>query len=135
MRRQPIRRKCHIGVGDFIYLRGKYVTAKWKVVRIENGTASMEMEGPVRKEYVHPELFFYIGRPLWKRGLPAYPENKTLIRDYQAFIVKGEAMELARALIRLQKRITKLSNSVKILNCTETLKKAISEIKGHLKRT
>lgn len=122
-------------MGDFIYLRGKYVTAKWKVVRIENGTASMEMEGPVRKEYVHPELFFYIGRPLWKRGLPAYPENKTLIRDYQAFIVKGEAMELARALIRLQKRITKLSNSVKILNCTETLKKAISEIKGHLKRT
>jgi hypothetical protein len=104
------------------------------VVRIENGSASMEMEGPVRKEYVHPELFFYIGRPLWKRGLPAYPANKTLERDHQAFIVKAEAMDLAKALLKLQNRITKLSNSDKILNCTYALKKAISEIKGHLKR-
>jgi hypothetical protein len=104
-------------------------------MEIVNGQAVMQTVGEVKKDYIHPSLFFYIGKPLWKRGLPAYPFNNTLERDYQAFVAKGDAMSLSKALLRIQKRITKLQNSEKILNCTDALKRCISEIKGHLRRT
>jgi hypothetical protein len=124
-----------IGVGDFIFLKGKYVTAKWLVSDIVDGNVIMHTVGEAKKHHVHPELFFYIGKPLWRRGLPAYPSNATLERDYQAFVAKDKALFLAKSLIKLNKRISRLTNSDKILNCVSTIEMAIKTIKDHLRKT
>lgn len=136
MKRQTHRRKCLINVGDFIYLKGKYVTAKWEAVDInENGSVYMKSVGAVRKDYIHPNQFFHPGRPLWRGGLPAFPANKTLDRDYQAFLLKSEAMSLIKALLKIQKRLSKIQSAEKILSCTNTMTKAISDLKINLRKT
>ena len=121
-------------MGDFIFLKGKYVTAKWTVSDVVDGKAIMHTVGEIKKHHIHPELFFYIGKPLWKRGLHAYPSNSTLERDYQAFVAKDKALFLAKSLIKLNNRISKLTNSEKILNCVSTIETAIKTMKVHLRK-
>lgn len=135
MKRQTHRRKCLINLGDFIYLKGKYVTAKWEAVSESDFGIFMRSVGAVQKEYTHPERFFYPGKPLWRGGLPAFPANKTLERDHQAFQLKSEAMVLIKDLLRIQKRLSKMQSAEKILSCTNTMTKAINELKLNLRRT
>lgn len=95
----------------------------------------MKSVGPVRKEYTHPEGYFYPGKPLWRGGLPAFPANKTLERDHKAFLLKNEAMTMIKDLLRIQKRLAKMQSAEKILSCTNTMAKAINELKLNLRRT
>jgi len=126
---------CSIGVGDFIYLKGRYVTAKWEAISFTDSGVFMKSVGIVRKEYNHPERFFYPGKALWKGGLPAFPANKTLERDYQAFVLKNEAMSMIKALLKIQRRLSKMQSAEKIVSCTNTMAKAINELKLNLRRT
>jgi hypothetical protein len=124
-----------IKTGDFIFVRGRYVTAKWQVVAVNDDlSAVMHQFGPVKKEYVHPTNFFYPGRSLWKGGLPAYAANSTLERDYEAFQMKTEAQALTRALVKVQKRLPKIQSSEKVINCTLILRKAVEDLKLALKK-
>jgi hypothetical protein len=134
MKRQTHRRKCLINLGDFIYLKGKYVTAKWEAISEDDEGIFMKSVGPVRKEYTHPERYFYPGKPLWRGGLPAFPANKTLERDHKAFLLKNEAMAMIKDLLRIQKRLSKMQSAEKILSCTNTMSKAINELKLNLRR-
>ena len=135
MKRQPTRRKHMIKTGDFIFVRGRYVTAKWQVVALnEDLSAVMHQCGPVKKEYVHPTNYFYPGRSLWKGGLPAYAPNGTLERDYEAFQMKSEAQALMRALVKIQRRLPKIQSSEKVINCTLTLRKAVEDLKLALRK-
>jgi len=136
MRRQTHRRKCSINIGDFIFLKGKYVTAKWEAISLlPDGTIFMQSVGDVRKEYTHPTNFFYPGKPLWRGGLPAFPANKTLERDFEAFLMKGKAMSMIKALLKIQRRISKMQSAEKILSCTFTIEKALNELKLNLRKT
>lgn len=136
MKRQTHRRKCSINVGDFIFLKGKYVTAKWEATQIlPDGSVFMQSVGEVRKEYTHPHAYYYPGKSLWRGGLPAFPANKTLERDYEAFLMKGRAMSMIKALLKIQKRLSKMQSAEKILSCTITMEKAINELKLNLRRT
>ena len=134
MKRQTHRRKCSINVGDFIYLKGRYVTAKWEAISISDSGVFMQSVGIVRKEYLHPEQFFYPGKSLWRGGLPAFPANKTLERDYQAFVLKNEAMSMIKAILKIQRRLTKMQSAEKIVSCTNTMSKAINELKLNLRK-
>jgi hypothetical protein len=134
MKRQTHRRRCSINVGDFIYLKGKYVTAKWEAISFTETGVLMKSVSAVRKEYIHPEQFFYPGKSLWKGGLPAFPENKTLERDHQAFVLKNEAMSMIKALLKIQRRLAKMQSAEKIVSCTNTMSKAISELKLNLRK-
>ncbi len=94
----------------------------------------MQSVGIVRKEYLHPEQFFYPGKSLWKGGLPAFPANKTLERDYQAFVLKNEAMSMIKAILKIQRRLSKMQSAEKIVSCTNTMSKAINELKLNLRK-
>lgn len=135
MKRQPHRRKHTLKTGDFIFLKGRYVTSKWSVVaRNEDGSCVLHQTGLVKKEYIHPVDWFLPGRSLWKGGLPAFPYNAILDRDFEAFKMKTEAGTLMKALVRTQKRLAKIQSSDKIVNCTLTLRKAVEDLKAHMKR-
>ena len=134
MKRQPRRSKCMINIGEFIYLKGNHVTARWKAEKLnDDGTVTFISDGPVKKEYIHPSIFFTPGRPMWKGGLPAYPANKTLELYYHAFLCKSDALQMMKAFIKIQSRLTKIQSPTKILACRGTLEKALKDLKQNLK--
>lgn len=136
MKRIRYRRKCTINIGEYIYLKGDHVTARYKAINVnEDGSVLLQTDGPHPKSYIHPNKFFTPGRPLWKGGLPAYAQTKSLELYYNSFLCKSEALELMKAFIKIQARLTKIQSPTKILACTATIKKALSELKQDLKKT
>jgi len=119
--------------GTIIFLRGNHVIAKWEVEKVVDGRCHMFMHGETRKEYIYPATKYVLGEPLWRHGLRAHPNSTLLERDWQALQARSEIMRLFRDMDRLKKRIPRLRNSEKMINCTSIVRSFIQEFKKGLR--
>lgn len=133
MKRAIPKKIKQIEEGDFIYLKGLYATAKWRVVKVENGKAHMKMENEF-KEYIHPELTYEVGKPLFKKGLRAFPYSSLLERDWKAYQAKKEMMALFHSMDRLSRKLPNMQNSARILYCKSIIEKFLVEMKEALRK-
>jgi hypothetical protein len=133
MKRSIPKKIKQIEEGDFIYLKGLYATAKWRVVKVENGKAHMKMENET-KEYIHPELTYEVGKPLFKKGLRAFPYSSLLERDWKAYQAKKEMMALFNSMDRLSRKLPNMHNSARILYCKSIIEKFLSEMREALRK-
>jgi hypothetical protein len=133
MKRATPKRIRRIEEGDFIYLKGLHATAKWEVVKVQDGKAYMKMVNE-HKEYVHPSLEYEIGKPLFKKGLRAFPYSSLLERDWKAYQAKKEMMAMFYSIDRLSRKLPNLHNSARVLHCKSIIERFIVEMKEALKR-
>jgi len=134
MNRREQKKIKQIAEGDFIFLRGQHISAKWQVTQILDGKCHMKMVGET-KEYVHPETWYEVGKPLFKKGLRAFPYSSILDRDWQAFQSRKEMLRLFGDIARLSGRLPKLTNASKVLYCKKIIETFIAEMKEALKKS
>lgn len=94
----------------------------------------MKMVGET-KEYIHPETWYEVGKPLFKKGLRAFPYSSILDRDWQAFQSRKEMLRLFGDIARLSGRLPKLTNAAKVLYCKKIIETFIAEMKEALKKS
>jgi hypothetical protein len=133
MKRAIPKRIKQIEEGDFIYLKGLYATAKWEVIKVQEGKAHMKMVNE-SKEYIHPELSFEIGKPLFKKGLRAFPYSTLLERDWKAFQAKKEMMALFNSMERIGRKLPNMQNSSRVLHCKSIIERFLIEMKEALRK-
>jgi hypothetical protein len=133
MAQRRYKKILNLEEGTIIYLKGNHVIAKWEVEKIVDGKSHMFMHGETRKQYIYPSTKYVLNEPLWKHGLRAHPASSILERDWQALQARGEIMRLFRDMDRLKKRLPKLRNSEKMINCTSIVRSFIQELKNGLK--
>lgn len=133
MKRAMPKRIRQIEEGDFIFLKGLYATAKWEVVKVENGKAHMKMVNE-SKEYIHPSLQYEVGKPLFKKGLRAFPYSSILERDWKAYQAKKEMMAMFNAMDRLSRKLPNMQNSARVLYCKNIIERFIAEMREALKK-
>ncbi len=133
MRRTPIRKKQKLGKGDFIFLKGSQVIAKWEVMDVVDNVTHLKIVGENHKTFSHNGDTYYIGKPMWTRGLPAFPYSETLERDWKAFQARKDMLAMMKELYKIQCRMNKLLSSKKILACMDILSQSISDLKLALK--
>lgn len=127
------KRIKRIAEGDFIYLKGLHATVKWEVVKVKDGEAHMKMVNE-SKEYIHPTLEYEVGKPLFKKGLRAFPYSELLERDWKAYQAKKEMMSMFYAIDRLSRKLPNLQNSARVLHCKSIIERFIVEMKEALRR-
>lgn len=86
------------------------------------------------KEYIHPELEYEIGKPLFKKGLRAFPYSSILDRDWKAFQAKKEMMALFRAMDRLSRKLPNMQNSARVLYCKSIIETFLAEMREALRK-
>jgi hypothetical protein len=133
MRRTSIRKKQKLEKGDFIFLKGSQVIAKWEVMEVVDGITHLKIVGENHKTFAYKGDEYYISRPLWTRGLPAFPYSETLQRDWKAFQSRKDMLDMMKELYRIQIRMNKLVSSKKILSCMDILSKSIKDLKQALR--
>ncbi len=100
---------------------------------MQDGKAYMKMVNE-HKEYVHPSLEYEIGKPLFKKGLRAFPYSSLLERDWKAYQAKKEMMAMFYSIDRLSRKLPNLHNSARVLHCKSIIERFIVEMKEALKR-
>jgi hypothetical protein len=115
-------KKSKLEEGGFIFLRGKQVLAKYKVAKIEDGKAHFQFVNPQwnvpkgkEKGFVYEGLEFDVGKPMFKKGLPAYPFNMLNQKHWEMYYAKMEIRNLMAKNNKLLKRTANLINPDKVL--------------------
>lgn len=86
------------------------------------------------KEYVHPSLSYEVGKPLFKKGLRAFPYSSILERDWKAYQAKKEMMALFRSMDRYSRKLPNMQNSARVLYCKSIIERFIAEMKEALRK-
>jgi len=121
--RKAVIKMSNFVVGDFIFLKGEQVIAKYRVSKItEEGNTTLTLVLPKNdfnyrkdKTFEYKGTEYKVGYPLFKQGLRAYPFKPSYDLLWTAYFKKQELNFLVSKNERILRRVAKIKSADKVI--------------------
>lgn len=140
MRRAVIKKKQFV-VGDFIFLKGEIVIAKYQVTQIKDDVTTLTMVYPLNesgrrqdKTFEYKGTEYKVGYPLFKQGLRAYPFKPSYDLIWKAYAKKQELNFLVAKNEKFLRRFAKIKSPEKVLRVIKVTEQYHENLRKALKK-
>lgn len=141
MHKTRLREKRKLVLGGYVFLKGVQVIAKYHVASEKDGIYTLTLVSPYAnpsstrtRSFLYEGTEYEIGKPMFKRGLGAFPYTDNLESEWKAYCGRFHLRAMFMQMDKIARRIHKIQSPKKVTRMKEAIEQSIKLMRDALKR-